>query len=633
VKVSPRRVLLAICGSLGVGMALQHPPDRPDTRRLVVVDPPGPGSRPAPNPSACDPAFDLAVPTGLPAAISCKTARAVVAEVRARFATPSARPKAGTFAELLVSWLDPHGLWSDAPGTPTAARIEEDAASLLGEIEAHPDSTDACRAALGLGQSLASWVGELGAEYERARRAAPRLSAAEAMTHALVAPFEEAEIPPARELAFELGLHLGAVEQGLGPEVARFAREARDRFLPRLAPDAWQGVVLSSAVRAYVAAIDAHGQWAPLDEEWSLYADDQSFFDGDRLWDDMVRTPVGVRVVDGPTPPLAVDDLVLAVNGTSVGGMAVEHVGQLARTAPAPGVRRSLVVLRAGAEGPRVLSAPPLAGPNDDLEPSTDPGSDGELEIDLVPYGAKRVAVVAVRYGGEDLGARLEDLVAELTAAADSPVGMLLDLRGNGGGSTDGAADALGVFLPGVPAFPLLHAGRVTEVLAAPSPEAGHRFAGPLGVLVDARRASAAEMLAGALERYGRATLLGARTFGKGCVQEYFRDRARAGALRLTTHLFALPDGFTLQQRGLTPALTLDVERLGERERDLEGAIEPTNGPDVRVEVPDAPGFPRPRGRIGPCADSIVCTALRQLAGRPLARPRPPSAETRRASR
>jgi hypothetical protein len=187
--------------------------------------------------------------------------------------------------------------------------------------------------------------------------------------------------------------------------------------------------------------------------------------------------------------------------------------------------------------------------------------------------------------------------------------------------------------LPGVPAFPLLHAGRVTEVLAAPSPEAGHRFAGPLGVLVDARTASAAEMLAGALERYGRATLLGARTFGKGCVQEYFRDRARAGALRLTTHLFALPDGFTLQQRGLTPALTLDVERLGERERDLEGAIEPTNGPDVRVEVPDAPGFPRPRGRIGPCADSIVCTALRQLAGRPLARPRPPSAETRRASR
>jgi len=611
---------IALLGSLVVGTVLVRgtPPrvSHSDGQRDAAPQLP-PTSDPAVGDATetCDPTPELVAPTGRPFGISCTAARAVVREVKARFAAPVVRPPAPLFAELLVSWLDPHGLWSDAVDTPMAARMDADGAALLAEIELDVASGEPCDASLSLGGALAGWVDELRNLYDRARATAPGVSRPAAAALSLVSPFDDSSaVLPARELAVVLGRDLGSVERALGPAVADYTDEARARYLPALSAKEWADVVLASAVRAYVAAIDPHGQWTPLDEEWALYADDESFDDPDRLWGDMLRTAVGVRLLDQPSPPLEVDDLVLAVNGVSVAGMAVEQIGQLARSAPADGTERSVVVLRAGLDGPRTLGVPPL-----ELEPLEDAGADpddAELALEFVPYGSGQVAVVAIRYVGDDLGARLEDLVAEFSELDHPPVGMLLDLRGNGGGSTDGAAEALGVFLPGVPAFPLLHHGRVTEILVTPAPELGRRFDGPLAVLVDARTASAAEMIAGALDRYGRATLLGGPTFGKGCVQEYFRDHTGAGSLRLTTQLVTLPDGSAIQRQGLMPAVTLDVERSNEHEADLPGALEPVTGPDVRLRTAEFPAWPRKR--LGPCADAVVCSALRRLAARPV---------------
>jgi len=614
-------VAVAMLGSLAVGTVLMRgapPAVSPGADSRAVAPPPVDASEPSAVDSTetCDPALELVAPTGRPAGISCSAARAVVREVGARFAAPVVRPPAPLFAELLVSWLDPHGLWSDAPDAPTAARLEADGAALLAEIELDPASSEPCARSLSLGGTVASWVDELGVLYDHARGTAPAVSAPAAATLALQSPFDDASpVLPARKLAADLGRDLGAVERALGRDVSSYAGEARARYLPKLAAEEWAEVVLASAVRAYVAALDPHGQWTPIDEEWALYADDESFEDADRLWGDMLRTAVGVRVVDRPSPPLAVDDLVLAVNGVSVAGMAVEQVGQLVRATLPAGTERSVVVLRAGFDGPRTLDVSPLEpAPPDD--PAADAGDD-ELALEFVPYGAGQVAVVAIRYVGDDLGPRLEDLIEEIGELDERPVGMLLDLRGNGGGSTDGAAEALGVFLSGVPAFPLLHHGRVTEVLVSPTPDPGRRFEGPLAVLVDPRTASAAEMLAGALDRYGRATLLGGPTFGKGCVQEYFRDHTGAGALRLTTHLVTLPDGSSIQRAGLNPALLLDVGPSDGHEGDLPGALEPVTGPDVRVRTAEFPAWPRTR--VGPCADAVVCSALRRLGGRPVA--------------
>jgi carboxyl-terminal processing protease len=142
-------------------------------------------------------------------------------------------------------------------------------------------------------------------------------------------------------------------------------------------------------------------------------------------------------------------------------------------------------------------------------------------------------------------------------------------------------------------------------------------FQGPLAVLVDGRTASAAEMIAGALDRYRRAVVLGQPTYGKGCVQEYFEDDARAGVLRLTTRLFTLPDGSSVQRHGIVPAISLGLPEALEHEADVPGTLGAVEGPDVRVELPEAPAWPSASGRLGPCRERVVCRALGQAARAP----------------
>jgi len=214
----------------------------------------------------------------------------------------------------------------------------------------------------------------------------------------------------------------------------------------------------------------------------------------------------------------------------------------------------------------------------------------------------------------------------------------VLDLRGNGGGSTDGAAAAIGLFLPGVPMFPLIHRGVVSEIMRAATPDAETLWTGPVAVLVDGYTASAAEMIAGAIDSYGRGPLLGAHTFGKGCVQEYFDDHSGEGVLRLTTLLVALPDGTPLQQVGLEPEWLLGLAAADEHEADLEGSPKGAAGPDVRLPAAmGAVAWPSAHGKIGPCDDPAVCRALGRLGtGVPVRRSRagnPGATHTRRTPR
>ena len=106
-------------------------------------------------------------------------------------------------------------------------------------------------------------------------------------------------------------------------------------------------MALAAAVRAYVPAIDPHGEWAPLEEEWALFAGDPLDGEQPSLWGNMMRTPLGVRIVEGPRAPLEIDDLVLSVDGTATAGLSVEQVEQLARVEPPAGqTARTVRVLR-----------------------------------------------------------------------------------------------------------------------------------------------------------------------------------------------------------------------------------------------------------------------------------------------
>jgi len=238
------------------------------------------------------------------------------------------------------------------------------------------------------------------------------------------------------------------------------------------------------------------------------------------------------------------------------------------------------------------------------------------FDVERVAYAGGSVAVLTIADVPDGLGADLAHWLSSTRTDPEPLLGVLLDLRGNGGGSIEGASSTVGVFLPGAASFPLRRRGGAVEVQRAWTPEPHARWSGPVAALVDGYTASAAEMIAGALSVYERGPVLGARTFGKGCIQEYFDDRTGVGVLRLTTMVFALPDGSPLQGVGLQPDLALALPVPGPRrgEAGLPASLPGWRGPDVRSGVEPGPAWLAAAGRIGPCSDATVCRALGRLA-------------------
>lgn len=551
------------------------------------------------------------LPSGAPPMLSCRDARRVIAQVRARLPSPARLSDAAAFADALIAWLDPHGLWSAAPDAPVAGllRDRQRVRQLLEELERSPRDDASCDAALSIGKATQAWVEELRGLYAPERQRRSRLSVRRALTLASQSIFEDDPVTrPARLLATELGRRASAFERALGDAGRAISDEVGSRLLPTLAESEWQKIVLAAAVRAYVPLIDAHGQWAPLEEEWSLYAGETSVDPGPALWGQVTRTSAGVLIVDDPAPPLEVGDLVLSIGGIQTGGLSIEQLEQLSRLESIGGESARRVSLIRG-DSPAIVDLE-VEIP-DAVWEDTAPGA---LEVERVRYGGGSLLVLTLLDVPDGLGEQVVELLAEANLEAPRPAGIVLDLRGNGGGSPDGASALIGAFIPGAPSFPLRRRSGKVEVERAMAPPLGGQWHGPVAALVDGYTASAAEMIAAALASYRRGPVLGTRTFGKGCIQEYFDDRSGAGVLRLTTMLFAQPDGSPLQQVGLEPTIALPWPAAAEREASLAASMPPWSGPDVRdpAAVGGAP-WPAHHGRVGPCRDRRVCEALRRL--------------------
>jgi len=147
-----------------------------------------------------------------------------------------------------------------------------------------------------------------------------------------------------------------------------------------------------------------------------------------------------------------------------------------------------------------------------------------------------------------------EQSVPEVTAALDEMesrglAGLILDLRGNGGGLLTAAVDIADLFIDqGI----LLHSrGRRGAFGIWPATEADNKRTYPLVVLIDGASASASEIVAGVLDSpvNERAILVGQRTYGKGSVQEVVNLGSASGKLKFTTAFYYLPDGSPVKNR------------------------------------------------------------------------------------
>jgi carboxyl-terminal processing protease len=220
---------------------------------------------------------------------------------------------------------------------------------------------------------------------------------------------------------------------------------------------------------------------------------------------------------------------------------------------------------------------------------------------------------------------------AKLRKDAKGPLrGIVLDLRGDPGGLVDESAEIADEFLDSGTIYTTRHRGQIVDEVKAKS---GGAFVDvPTVVLVNEFSASAAELLAGALQDPKRATVVGANTFGKGSVQTII-DLPGGGGLRLTTARYYTPSGHSVQAEGIHPDVLVELNRdpalagiTLPHESNLEGHISalgsvagaPTSHAPVFHEPPDA-GGPPPEREPGPDGSDAKNVPKDPLTGRDFA--------------
>jgi carboxyl-terminal processing protease len=228
-----------------------------------------------------------------------------------------------------------------------------------------------------------------------------------------------------------------------------------------------------------------------------------------------------------------------------------------------------------------------------------DRAAKGEVFKSLLHENGKNIGVISIPSFYNNL---TEDVKKELTALKEKKVdGIIVDLRGNGGGSLPEAITLTGLFIDKGPVVQIREGnGRIMQ---NDDTDASIFYEGPLTVMVDRYSASASEIFAAALQDYGRAVIIGENTFGKGTVQQhrglgriYDTFDGELGSVQYTIAKFYRINGGSTQHKGVIPDIIfpspIDPAEWGESKEknalpwDSIPAAPYASSPDLKVTLP-----------------------------------------------
>ena len=190
-------------------------------------------------------------------------------------------------------------------------------------------------------------------------------------------------------------------------------------------------------------------------------------------------------------------------------------------------------------------------------------------------FAGRKLGVISIPGFYNNLTRDVVKLLDEMNSA--DAEGIIIDLRGNGGGSLTEAISLTGLFIDRGPVVQVADGSGRREVNS--DRDGVTYYDGPLVVMVDRYSASASEIFAAALQDYGRAVIVGENTFGKGTVQQH-RSLARrfdffdepVGSVQYTIAKFYRINGGSTQLRGVKPDVLfpayIDPEEFGESSQD-----------------------------------------------------------------
>lgn len=311
--------------------------------------------------------------------------------------------------------------------------------------------------------------------------------------------------------------------------------------------------LLEDAIRGMVSGLDPHSAYLTAEEHRALQEGASGEFGG--LGIEITAEDGLIRIItpldDSPAAEagLLPGDLVTRVDGESVRDLTATEAAK--RIRGQPGAPVTLTIVREDEEGPIEFTIV-----RDIVEVAS-------VRSELVAPGFARIRVSRFQ---SRTGARLLDEIRSVEEANGGPLsGAVLDLRNNPGGVLAGAVSVADAFLDG--GLIVYTEGRDPESREEYYAKPSDFLAGvPIVALVNGGSASAAEIVAGALQDRRRAVVAGTRTFGKGSVQTIV-TLDDDSALKLTTSRYYTPSGHSIQARGIIPDIELPALRIEAAER------------------------------------------------------------------
>lgn len=296
---------------------------------------------------------------------------------------------------------------------------------------------------------------------------------------------------------------------------------------------------IQTAINAMLAQLDPYTEYMPRKEQTDFMALTTGEYGG--IGSYIRYTPdFGGTVIAGPqagSPAakagLKTGDLIVRVDTTDVRGWQSDKVTGLLKGVAGTTLEVEVIRPYAGADSVKVFSL-----------------TREKIQMPSVPYfgrlkNAPEIGYVSITSFTDKTAREVRDALEALKKQGDLK-GIVLDLRGNGGGIVDAAVATVGYFVPkGTEVVRMRGRGAMQEKIYKTTvnpilPDT------PLAVLIDGASASASEITAGALQDLDRAVILGGRSFGKGLVQQG-RQLPDDGLLKLTVAKYYIPSGRLVQ--------------------------------------------------------------------------------------
>ncbi|SFB31347.1 S41 family peptidase [Azotobacter beijerinckii] len=402
------------------------------------------------------------------------------------------------------------------------------------------------------------------------------LSLALAATLALGAPFLHAEeaTAPAAETRGKPLLPLD--------ELRTFA-EVLDRIKAAYVEPVDDKTLLENAIKGMISNLDPHSAYLEPEEFRDLQESTSGEFGGlgieVGMEDDQLKVVSPIDDTPAAKAGIEAGDLIVRIDGQPTKGMSMLEAVDKMRGKP--GSKIELTLVREGSK--------PF-----DVELLRAVIKVRSVKGQLLEsgYGYLRITQFQVN-SGEEVGKTLARLKKE--NGGQKLKGLVLDLRNNPGGVLQSAVEVSDHFL--TKGLIVYTKGRIANSELRFSADPADASEGvPLVTLINGGSASAAEIVAGALQDHKRAVLMGTESFGKGSVQTVLplnNDRA----LKLTTALYFTPNGRSIQAQGIVPDIVVERAKLTQdaqpehlREADLAGHLGNGNGGPDKPSGKDGKG-------------------------------------------